>query len=169
MKKGIVAAVILAVLGIGVWCLVSFLQDGGSIDYFDLVDLEGKKINVTALDTAKPQLIFIFPRPCAPCSGNVLFWSQAAKFIKDDADYFGIVLDGATQAFEVSRKKNLRFTLYLPENTDLFLKKLGIQDEAARTIVYYKNKIVKKYTGDLDGDTFTELVTYTRDLNRRKP
>jgi len=146
---------------------IPHLVQGESIEYFDLIDLDLGRINVTALKTGKPKFIFIFPRPCAPCSSNILFWNRMAKMMTGRGEVFGILLGGPDEIARLSESKKMHFKLYVPENPDLFQKKMRIQNTYAQTILYHENEVKMIKMGDLEGSDFTNMLKEARKLAKK--
>jgi len=143
---------------------IPHLIEGESIKYFDLISVDGERINSSVLKSNKPLFIFLFSRPCSPCNVNIVFWNEMVKIMKDKVKTFGIILSGHNKAFNFSKSKKTQFKIFVPANLDIFIKKMRIKSNFAQTILYYNNKIKIIRVGNIDGDTFTEILRKTKKM-----
>jgi peroxiredoxin len=142
----------------------SHLSVGESIDYFDLIDSNGERIDASVLKTKKPTLIFLFPRPCAPCSQDISFWSRMGLIARDSAQVFGVVVGTAADVRDFLGKKKIDFSLYFPGNLERFLEKMKIGSDHAQTLLCIDGKVEMVRFGVMDGESYTEFLKRTMAL-----
>jgi hypothetical protein len=143
------------------------LTKGESIEYFDLINLDGERVDASILRTDKPTFIYLFPRPCAPCSPNIIYWNQMAKLMGDQGQSFGVILGGPNEVADFTGRKKARFKVFIPDDLTLCLNKLGINHRLAQTILYHRNEIKIVKLGELDGQSFTEMLKEAKKIVKR--
>jgi len=140
-----------------------YLTQGEKIKYFDLISVDDERIDSSIFESNRPQLIFIFSRPCSPCNKNIIYWKKMAEILKDKVYVYGIILDDVNEAFSFSKNARLNFNIYAPENLNEFIKKLRIKLNFSQTIVYYKNvKFVK--LGDMESEEAVNIIKLAKGL-----
>jgi hypothetical protein len=144
-----------------------YLLIGEKIEYFDLLDENAGPINVSAFDGDRPALIFIFSRPCSPCNKNIVYWRKMVEILKDEVNFYGIILDNPTQAFNFSDEAQLNFKIYVPRDLDKFILKQRIKLNYSQTILYSGNKVRYLKLGPLEGDEAVNIINMTKKRIRR--
>ena len=61
----------------------------------------------------------------------------------------------------------MNFKLYVPDNPDLFQKKMRIQYSYAQTILYHEDEVKMIKLGDLEGNDFTNMLKEARKLAKK--
>lgn len=138
---------------------IPFLQKGEKIKYFNLIDMDGKKITSESLEKKGKKLIFIFSRPCNVCNKNVTFWNKLTEILSNEVACYGIIIDSLSNAYNFfnENRNNLKFNVFVPENVELFIEKNRIKMNAPQTIVY-DDFIVFTRIGDLDSEEISKLI-----------
>jgi peroxiredoxin len=139
-----------------------YFIEGESIEYFDLLSMAGDRIDASALESDTPILIFIFSRPCSPCNKNIKFWKSMVGILKDKKiEIFGIVLDNLSATYNFMKEARLNFDIYVPDELEIFLKRMRIKLNFAQTILYHKGVKVQKL-GPLEADEVTKIINYIK-------
>lgn len=139
-----------------------YFVEGESIEYFDLISMSSERIDASALEGDTPILIFIFSRPCSPCNKNIKFWKSIAGILKDKKNkIFGIALDNLSATYNFMKEARLNFDIYVPEELEIFLKRMRIKLNFAQTILYHKGVKVQKL-GPLEADEVTRIINYIK-------
>ena len=89
------------------------------------------------------------------------------KINGQQGEVFGIIPGGANEVAEFLNSKKVLFKLYMPENLNLFLKKMRAQNNDAQTILYFDGEVNMIKVGDLDGRNFTEILKKARKLAKK--
>lgn len=177
MKKilaGFVITILLVIFGFtlvklvernkGLKSRIPHLSEGDDIVYFDLHNIDNERIDASVLKSRKPSLIFLFPRPCAPCSNNIAFWSKMALITQKNANIFGIIAGRAKDARDFWAKKKTPFNIYFPGDLELFLKKMKIRSNMSQTILCQNGRVEMIRLSDLDGEMYTEFLKKTFEM-----
>ena len=140
---------------------------GEKIEYFDLINMNGKNVNDQLLLGDKPSLIFVFSRPCSPCNKNIIYWKNMAEIFKGKVNIYGVILNSATEAFNLKEKSKVDFHLFIPENINKFIKHFRIKLNLAETNIY---KDGVKYTsiGDLSGEEAVKIINIVKGILKWK-
>lgn len=140
-----------------------YLLQGEGIEYFDLIDEDAHQINASVFDGGqRPALIFIFSRPCSPCDKNIAYWRKMKEILKDQVDFYGIVLDETNAAFNFSEEARLNFKVYVPVDLDGFNRKLRIKLNFSQTILYDQGEVKYLKLGKLEGDEATRIINMAK-------
>jgi hypothetical protein len=142
----------------------NLLQDE-TIKYFDLLDKDGRELDISALNTQNPVLLFVFSRPCTKCNKNIIFWQKLTEIAQNKVDVYGIVLDDLGKAFEFEEEAKLNFKIYVPENIKKFEKNLRIKLNFSQTIVY-SNGVKYLKMGNLQGEETVKIIKLLRNLKK---
>lgn len=143
---------------------VPCLVEGERIEYFDLKGMDEQVIDESNLEEEGTSLIFIFSRPCSPCNRNIVFWNRTANILKDDVRVFGIILDDFSRAHDFSQSKKLHFNIYVPVDLNRFVEQWRLKLDLAQTVLYHDLQVKTVEIGDLNGQSFTEMVKAARRL-----
>lgn len=131
--------------------------EGKILSSLDLIDVENSSSIRIVPDRIKPMVIIIFPRPCAPCSPNMALWKQMYKLSCNQAEFVGIVLEDAQDAFKLLEKKT-KFKVFMSQDPESMMKEFSVKDSRARTILYNKGKIQAVHCGDLNVHQFNSVL-----------
>jgi peroxiredoxin len=140
------------------------LAIGQSIDYFDVVNVKEEVMDASLINNGRSSLIFIFSRPCSPCNANIIFWNRMARICEGKANVFGIVIDDLEQVSQLSENKKVGFDLYVPAKIETFINKNRIDSNQAQTVLYKDGEIDSIVVGELDGDSYTQLMRKLKKL-----
>jgi peroxiredoxin len=142
-----------------------YLMKGETIDYFNLIGINGNKIDNSFLHGNTPSLIFIFSRPCSPCNKSIVYWKKLAKMLqKENVLIYGIVLGDVDNAPDFAKNARLNFKIYHPQDMQQFVKAWRLKMNYAQTVLCWNNKVVELKIGDLDGESVVELIVKSRKL-----
>jgi peroxiredoxin len=142
---------------------IPYLLPGEKIEYFDLVDGTGRKINSADLSNPRPGLIIIFSQPCSGCDKNIPFWKKIADVAGEKIKIYGVVLDSYGAAFEFENRANLNFSIYAPEDIGKFKESLRIKFNYAQTLVYHKG-VKFSHVGELENRDTVKIIKLIRNL-----
>jgi hypothetical protein len=143
---------------------IPYLVTGERIEYFNLIGEDAAQIDASVFRSDRPALIFIFSRPCNPCQKNFKYWEKMKEILGDRVDFYGIILEGTALAFEFSKKANLNFKIYIPEDVDRFIQAMRIKLNLAQTILYTKNGVKYLKLGDLEGEESVNIINMAKKL-----
>ncbi len=135
-----------------------YLTKGEKIEYFDLLDKNAKELGKEVLKKNYLNLIFIFKRPCSTCNGNVLYWNRIAKILKNKVKIYGIIPGTPSLMFDLSKKAETNFKIFVPENLKMFISENKIKTDKAYTILLKRNKIFLNIVGNLSGDDYLKII-----------
>ncbi len=130
---------------------------GEEIHYFDVIGMDEKSIDGTALQGDRPSLIFIFSRPCSPCNKNIVFWQKMAEVLKGKVSVYGIILSDVTEAYNFSQRAGLNFNIYVPQDLDTFIEKMRIKMNVSQTIVY-DDTVRLVQLGNMEGEEVVSII-----------
>jgi hypothetical protein len=138
---------------------IPFLQKGEKIKYFNLIDMDGRKITSEALEKNVKKLIFIFARPCNVCNKNIVFWNKIAEILGDKVTCYGIIIDSLSNAYSFfnENRASIKFNVFVPDKIETFIEKNRIKMNAPQTIVY-DGSIVFNRIGDLGSEETIKLI-----------
>jgi peroxiredoxin len=180
-KKFLVGALITVLLVISGFVLVKSLERkkavrsnewpphlavGETIDYFDLIELDGNPIDASVLKTKKPTLIFLFPRSNAPYRTDLSFWSRMVSIIQNKAQIFGIVLGTSEEARKIPGNTEMPFKLYYPANLDMFLDNMKIKSIFGQTLLCTRGEVEMVHAGEMNPEAYTGFLRKTIALAR---
>lgn len=139
---------------------------GKTVEYFDMVDLDGNDYNLSSLTSKRYALIIIFPVPCAICSQNMQLWRRVLKSACHDIQKFGVVIDDPLQALNLADKK-LDLQVVLPHDAGKFRQRFILAGNEARTILLKNSEIIFLHTGELTPAIFTKLMRTIKKLKNQ--
>lgn len=128
---------------------IPFLYPGDSVDYFELLDMNGEAISSGRLNGERPVLLFIFEQPCSPCNKNIDLWRKLASLCKEKADVYGIILDRFDNVHGFAADIRLNFPLYAPKDKNKFAERFRIYLRYAQTLL-----------GNLEVEEFREFIDW---------
>jgi peroxiredoxin len=146
---------------------IPYLLTDEKVEYFDLVDRTGGKINAAHLADSRPNLIIIFSQPCSGCDKNIPFWKKIADVAGEKIKIYGVVLDRFGAAFEFENKANLNFDIHAPEDIEKFKESLRIKFNYAQTLVY-QDGVKMSHIGELDHRETIKIIKLLSKLMSKK-
>lgn len=141
-----------------------YLITGERIEYFDLIGEDALRINTSVFLNDRPAMIFIFSRPCNPCQKNFQYWRKMKEILGDRVDFYVIIMESASSAFDFSEKTNLNFKIYVPEDVNRFIQSMRIKLNLAQTILYTKNEVKYLKLGDLEGNESVNIINMAKEM-----
>lgn len=141
-----------------------YLTEGETGQYFDLTDMEGKDIDLAALEEDRLSLIYVFSRPCSPCDKNIVYWKKIAEVLgKDHVNVYGIVLDSLTEAYNFAREARLNFKIYAPRNLEKFIEAWRVKSNHSQTILY-QDRVRWLKLGEMSGEEAIKAINLGKRL-----
>ena len=142
---------------------IPYLLPGEAIKYFNILDKDGHELDLSALNSNRPALLFIFSRPCTKCNKNIIFWQKLAEIAMNKVDIYGIILDDLGKAFEFEEEAKLNFKIYVPDDIKKFEENLRIKLNFSQTIVYF-NGLKYLKMGDMDSEETIKIIKLVKIL-----
>lgn len=140
-----------------------YLLDGEIVTYFDLINIDNKKITAADLNDGKLSLILVFQQPCSRCNESLQLWERLAKILSKRAKIYGVILDMNEMA-NFSAQGDSAFHLYSPLEPEKFKGIFRLRINIPQTIIYHNNKVAAIKMGTLSGDDFLDLLKKIKKL-----
>jgi len=163
-----------AFLGLSLWkCMKTnrdlaekspFITSNEKIENFTLTGVDESNVTLEDLKMQSRSLVFIFARPCTPCNQNIIFWNKIAQILKGSVKIYGIILSDLTEAYNFSKKTNLEFTIYVPDDLAPFKKSWKIRSDQAETILMRYDRPATTIIGPLDAGDTAAIIKKAREI-----
>lgn len=87
-----------------------------------------------------------------------------AEILKDNVDFYGVVLGNATEAFNFAEEARLNFEVYVPVDLDTFILNQRIKLNFSQTILYAGNEVKFLKLGVLEGDEAVNIINTAKKM-----
>ncbi len=133
----------------------STLAIGDKVGSIQLVSEETliEEYNLSSYDMA---VIFIFSVPCKPCNKNLPYWRRISALKKGTV--FGIIVDDIAEMVDFAESMNLSFTLYSPENKEMFDETFKRRSNLAQTLLLHNGEVIYARIGELIPDDYFKIA-----------
>jgi peroxiredoxin len=144
-----------------------YLIPGETLPNLDLISVDEQAQEFKELPPDKPVLFYIFPRiSCLSCDKNIIFLEKFSNILGDSVSIRGIVLSNLSKAYNFSREANFKFPVYIPEDSEQFMKTFRVKLNLSQTLVCQGNEIRHAWLGDLKSQDATAIIKLVRSMRK---